>query len=142
MTTPITQPVEFLAKIDVVQDELQVVYGWASVVSKDGELVVDSQGDTIEEIELVKAAHDFVTDFRVGGIMHMQDDDGTAIPIGTIVESAVFTEDMQKFLKIDVGVVGWWIGLRVEHAAVWKMVKDGQFEGFSIGGAGLRTIEE
>ena len=57
------QTVGAIAKLD---DEQRVVWGWASVYQKAGEPVIDAQGDTISEREIVKAAHSFVADSESG----------------------------------------------------------------------------
>ena len=127
------------AKVD---PSLRTVYGWASVITKAGEPVVDVQGDIIEPEELTKAAHAFITDARVGGIMHWQGPDKNPIPIGHVVESMVFTNDVQKALGISLGFEGWWMGMKVTDDAVWKMVQDGRLRAFSIGGSGKRVAAE
>lgn len=43
------------------------VFGWASVVSKDGQPVEDLQGDTIEIDEIEKSAYSYVLKSRKGG---------------------------------------------------------------------------
>ena len=55
------------AKVD---DDQRIVYGWASVIKRDGALVDDHQGDVIEMEELEKAAHRYVQTARVGKAMH------------------------------------------------------------------------
>lgn len=129
---------EIAVPITKTNDELQVVYGWASVTKVNGAAVVDLQDDVIETTELVKAVQDFMLDSRKGGIMHMRGDDGPVV-IGAVVESIVLTEDVQKTLGIDLGREGWFIGIKVMHESVWKMVKDGKLKAFSIGGSGARV---
>ena len=70
-----------IAKID---EEKQIVYGWASVVEKNGDAVVDQQGDIISIDEIEKAAHRFLTDCRVAGDSHI------VKGVGYLVESVVF----------------------------------------------------
>lgn len=134
MDTHLTGEVGF-AKRD---DERRVVYGWASIIKVAGEPVVDHQGDLIEEADLIDAAHDFVSKARRGGVMHIQRDNGDTVEIGEVVESVLFTEDMQKSLGMDLGKTGWFIGLKVSSDEVWKMVKDGDLQAFSVGGSGMR----
>jgi hypothetical protein len=122
-------------------DELRVVYGWASVTKIGGEEVVDNQDDVIDTHDLVKAVHDFMLDSRVGGIMHMRGEDGPVV-IGSVIESIVLTDDVQKTLGIDLGMEGWFIGIKVMNDTVWKMVKDGRLKAFSIGGKGVRVPVE
>lgn len=118
-----------IAKAD---DELRTVWGWASVTHEAGQVVTDTQGDQIDIGDLVKAAHGFMTDSRIGGDMH------DVMGIGTVVESLVFSPDVQKALGVDLGKIGWFIGLRVTDDGVWKRVKDGELAAFSFGGRAVR----
>ncbi len=120
-------------KILKVDEEQRIVFGWASVISEKGEIVVDSQGDMIREDVLAKAARTFVLDERAGKVMHKGN------RIADIVESIVFTEELQKVLGIDLGKVGWFVGFKIHDDKVWKMVKDGTLSMFSIGGRGVRV---
>ena len=128
-----------IAKVD---DGLQVVWGYASVIEEQGKPVIDAQGDLIESDELVKAAHDFVSSSRTGGLMHIKDQSGKAIQVGEVVESIVLTKDLQSALGIDLGRVGWFVGMHVPDPAIWSRIKSGELQAFSIGGSGLRTPTE
>ena len=69
-------------------DDKFLVYGWASVANdKDGNPVVDSQGDIISIQELEKAAFGFVRFNGTGAAMHQ------VMGVGTVVESIVFTPE-------------------------------------------------
>jgi hypothetical protein len=114
-------------------DEKRLVWGWASVIEENGEVVVDVQGDVLDEGELMTAAHDFVTEARAGKLMHQ------GRRIGRVVESLVFTKALQKALGIDLGKVGWFICMKVEDDRVWAAVKDGTLRAFSIGGSSRRV---
>lgn len=115
-----------------VDADKRLVWGWASVIENAGETVVDHQGDVIDEETLITAAHKFIADARKAKVMH----DGDVI--GEIVESLVFTKEIQKSLGIDVGKVGWFICMKVNDPDVWARVKDGELRAFSIGGVGER----
>lgn len=131
---------KWVAKVDVtlsaevrkLDEERRVVWGWASVIEEAGQVVVDKQGDVIDEHELVSAAHGFMRDARLAKAMH----DGEGI--GEVVESVVLTKGLQQALGIEVGKVGWLIGMHVADDAAWVSFKDGTFTGFSIGGAAVR----
>jgi hypothetical protein len=116
-----------------------LVYGFASVAEHSGEPVVDAEGDTVSEAELVKAAHDFMTNSRTGGVMHLKTPDGGVVEAGQIVDSLVLTAGLQKALGIDLGCVPWIVCLKVSNPAVRKAVAQGKLRGFSVGGAGIRT---
>lgn len=116
-----------------IDESKRLVMGWASVIEKDGKPVVDWQGDVITEADLVKAVHEFNTEYREGKTMHK----GSAT--GEIVESMVFTHDVQKALGIDLGKVGWWICYKVHDDATWNRVVNKELRAFSIGGTGSRV---
>ena len=115
-----------------------LVYGWASVASVNGEPVVDWQGDTISEDELVKAAHAFVTDHRTAGVMHTRDANGNPVKIGDVVESVVLTRDLQKTLGRNLPITGWLVGCKITDPATRARVASGELRSFSIGGIGRR----
>jgi len=114
-------------------DELRVAYGWASVCTENGRPVLDLQKDMIEEGDLVKAVHSFVLDSRAGKVMH------NGAVVADVVETIVFTADLQKALGIDTGRTGWFIGMKIHDEALWKRVQGGEFPMFSIGGRGERV---
>jgi Putative phage serine protease XkdF len=118
--------------ISKVDDDQHMVWGWASVIEEGGSVVTDKQDDQIEIAELSKAAHGFMRDSRVGGDMH------EALGVGDVVESIVFTSDVQKALGVDLGKVGWFVGIHVTDADVWKRVKSGDLKAFSFGGRARR----
>lgn len=122
-----------------------LVWGWASMIEKDGQTIRDYQGDQITEAELVKAAHDYMTNSRTGSAMHIYCEDADRQPLkcGEVVESMVFTKDLQKAMGISLPHIGWLIGYKISNPAVRKAVASGQLKAFSIGGSGLRIpIEE
>lgn len=121
--------------IDITKtdDEMRVVYGWASMAKEGDTHVMDLQGDKIDVSDLVKAAHDYVTSSRDAGDLH------ETFGIGKVVESIVLTLEVQKALGIDLGKVGWFIGMKVDDDNVWKRVKSGELKAFSIGGKGQRV---
>lgn len=111
-----------------------LVFGWLSIAAdKNGQLVVDKQGDVIPVDELEHAAYDFVLDYRDADQMH----DGQ--PIGKLVESVVMTPEKQAAMGLPDSSLptGWWVGFRVEPD-VFKRVSTGELKAFSIGGAAIR----
>lgn len=129
-----SEPFEITVDVDKRNDDMQVVYGWASVTHEANEILTDLQGDQIDIEDLSKAAHEFMLAHRVAGIMH------EALGVGTVVESVVFTRDLQAALGVDLGKVGWFIGMHVIDEDVWKRVKDGELRAFSIGGRAQREM--
>ena len=117
-----------------------LVWGWASVIEKDGKPVIDHQGDIITPDELMKAAHDHITNSRVGGALHLYvpGPNKEVLKAGDIVESMVFTKELQKALGIELPQVGWLVGYKITDPHVKKMVAAGHLKSFSIGGSGQR----
>ena len=113
-------------------EDQRLLFGWASVVEKDGALVTDSQGDQISPAELEHAAYDFVIRARIAGDMHEK------VGTGHLVESMVFTAEKQEALGIDLALQGWWVGFKIEDDRVWDLIKSGDRPMFSIGGIAQR----
>lgn len=122
-----------VAKVD---EEQRLAFGWASVVSRDGTPVEDSQGDVIDIEELERAAYEYVRVSRKGGEMHRW-------IVGKLVESLVVTPEKLDAMGLDRDCLdpGWWIGFKLDEEAFEK-VKSGEYRMFSIGGKGLRTEED
>lgn len=129
--------------IEVVKadEDQHLIYGWASVIMKNGQPVIDSQDDIIEESVLQKAAHDFISNARKGDFMHHP----SGLKIGEIVESMVFTKSLQDAMGIvcknEKGepIVGWFFCMKVLNNNLWQEQKIGNFKEFSIGGSGVRV---
>lgn len=109
----------------------QLIFGWASVIEKDGKVIVDKQGDIIGPEELENAAYEFVLISRDHGDMHKR------TSTGKLVESMVFTKEKQEALGVDLGQVGWWTGFKINDSALWAAHKRGERPEFSIGGAAI-----
>lgn len=118
--------------ITKVDDKLKIAYGWFSVIEENGQAVVDTQGDVITEPTLIKAVHGFILDSRAGKLMH------NGQRVADVVDSIVFTSELQKALGIDLGKVGWFGGMKFRDDAIWQRVKSGELPAFSIGGYGKR----
>lgn len=109
----------------------QLIFGWASVIEKDGKVIIDKQGDVISVEELENAAYEFVLTSRDHGDMHKR------TSTGKLVESMVFTIEKQEALGINLGQVGWWTGFKVNDRVLWEAHKRGERPEFSIGGAAV-----
>lgn len=127
---------EIFIPISKLDDELQIVFGWGSVTKVDGQPVVDTQGDIIEDIELEKAVYDFMS-VPKHDEMHKR-----IVTDSVIVESFVVTDDkLQKMFGAEApkdGFRGWWIGIRIADPEVYAKHKDGTYTGFSITGTAQR----
>ena len=129
---------EIRAEIKKVDDERRLVFGWASIVDPqkfEKKLMVDLQGDAIALDDLETSVYAYMIDSRAADEMHQRDATATKC-----VESIVFTpEKIEKLgLAPDALPLGWWVGFHVEDDAVWKGVKEGRYEMFSIRGVGTR----
>ena len=113
-----------------------LVSGWASVaVNKDGSLPLDWDDDVIAPETLEKAAIDFMLNYRESGEMH------EGGPVGTIVESIVFTKDKQEALGVPEGIlpIGWFVTIKVHDDEVYAKVREGKYRMFSIQGTCKRV---
>ena len=130
---------EIRAEIRKIDDERRLVFGWASIVDPQNEiskkLMVDLQGDAIALDELETSVYAYMKDSRAADEMHERDDN-----IGKCIESIVFTpEKIEKLgLAPDAIAIGWWVGFHVDSDDVWKHVKSGHYDMFSIRGTGTR----
>jgi hypothetical protein len=139
----VQQDVEFTVEIEkrAIDEDLRLVGGYAYVSKAAGVLLHDSQGDAIDPEVLREAVHDFMKSGRTMGVMHARGPDGEALAGGEIVEMAVFSGDFRPpGMAKDVDAL--WIVAKVNDDAIWKMVKAGDFRGFSIGGKGVREPVE
>jgi len=120
-------------KITKTSDDLGIVGGWASIMTIGGVLVEDDDGDVIFTEDIEKAARDFVIHYRDQGDTHQY------TGVGTLTQSLVFTNELQKALEIDLGFEGWYVEFQVDkanHPEVWEKIKKGEYAMFSIGGTG------
>ena len=62
--------------------------------------------------------------------------------VGRCVESMMFTKQKQDSLGIDLGLIGWWVGFKVDDVGVWKRIKAGELPEFSIGGKASREMAD
>ena len=121
------------ATILKADEETRMVYGWASVATVNGELVVDQQGDTLEPSEMVKMADGFMASVRTAKAMHQ------GAGIGEVLHSMPLTNDIMKAFGISCDREGWLVGMRIHDDATFAKVKSGELSELSIGGrAGTR----
>lgn len=114
----------------------KLVSGWANVsINADGSLPLDWQDDVISPYMLEKAAIGFMLNYRESGEMH------EGGPVGTVVESIVFTKEKQEAIGIPEGTVpqGWFITVKVHDDETFQKVCDGTYQMFSIQGTCRRV---
>ena len=91
----------------------------------------DSQGDYMSAAEIKKMAYDFMARGQTSNI----DSDHSQVPNGSFVaESFIARDDDPVFIP-----GSWVVGVKVPDAAVWRRVKSGELNGFSLDGFGTRT---
>lgn len=109
--------------IDKADSDEQVVCG---IVYEPDE--VDAQGDKANEIEIRKAAYQFMEQVQVFKIMHK----GKKAKV-KVLESYIAPVDFtmaNQFIKKG----SWVITVRILDKKIWKAVKDGKLTGFSMAG--------
>ena len=142
-----SQNFELTANIAKVDGDNQIAFGLFSVMKIGNDLVVDGEKDRIPTENLEKAAYDYVLESRDAGLNHK------TIGVGQLVETMVFTKEKIEALKkalsdagiphtIEIDGEFWWGGFQVSDETVWKGVKDGDYESWSIGGSATRTKAE
>lgn len=120
-----------------VDEDQRLVYGFASVTKHpNGVEFLDTQNDVVDIGEIQQAAHRFISSSRALGEVHKRKD------AGTVVESLVINDEVRKLLQIPAGIEeGWFIVAKVTDERVWQKVKNGEYQGFSIGGKAIREPE-
>jgi hypothetical protein len=125
-----------------LDDDKHVAFGWASVVSVDGEPVTDKQGDEIDWEDLEKAAYAYVMKSRKGGSQHRRDGE-EPFHASDMIESFVVTpEKIEKMHLPPETPIGWWVGYHYHDEDTWQDIKKGRKTGFSVHGRGKRRPME
>ena len=123
--------------ITKADEDKRLVFGWALVsADKDGNKLIDHQGDMVDPDDLEDGAYEYVLNFRDAGEEHI----GTLRKKARMVESCVFTPEKMKAIGIPDGTipVGWWIGFYVDDDTTWERIKSGKYKMFSIEGKAVR----
>lgn len=131
---------EITANITKVVDDQRRFFGFAYVVSKDGEQITDLSGDIIDTVEarqaLENAVYKYVLHSRAG------DHDHREFEAADLIECMVLTKDKADLMGIDTPVEGVWIGFQARDdeagERLWKAVKDGK-GALSIVGIGTKV---
>ena len=122
LSQPETKPQSSLKKFD---DEQQVVFGEVYVPD-----FPDSQGDYMTATTIREMAYGFMKKNALHKIdvQHTQEESGSYI-----VESFIAREDDPIFIS-----GSWVVGVKIPDNQIWKSVKDGTLNGFSLDGFGVR----
>ncbi len=114
-----------IAKVD---DEQRKVYG---IVLEPDE--VDTQGDTITAEEIEKSAAGFIEKCGTIGLRHRK------VAKGVTLTDSYVTQGETTLGKTKLKKGTWIIGVKIEDDAIWQGVKNGEYNGFSVGGFGKKT---
>lgn len=136
-------------QITKVDKENRMVFGFFNVNKIGNELVVDHEKDSIDTIELEKAAYDFVLNARIAGEGHVRKG------VGNLVESMMFTHEKEQAIlktleqigvkdaQFNLGIEGWWGGFLITDESVMQKIDKGDYPMFSVGGKATdRIVEE
>ena len=120
------RPVRDEVSIKKFDDEEQIVFGEVYAPG-----FPDSQGDFSTAEEIKKMAYNFLRKGITSNIdvNHSQKQSGSYV-----VESFIAQKDDPIFIP-----GSWVIGVHIPDVAIWKMVKSGELNGFSLDGMGVRT---
>ncbi len=127
-STQLRVGVDFNAPIAKIDDEQRKVYG---IVLEPDE--VDTQGDTITASEIEKAADGFIAKAGAIGLRHRK------IAKGVTLTDSYVTQGATTLGKTKLKKGTWIIGIKIENEAIWQGVKNGEYNGFSVGGFGKKT---
>ena len=120
------------AKVEKVNDELGIVFGWALVCAEEGVEYFDLQDDSIVQNAITEAGSDFMQKGAKALDMHKGDQ------IGTYVFMFPMTDETKKAFGIECEKTGLMVGLK-PNADVLAKFKSGEYTGFSIGGKVLQS---
>lgn len=109
----------------------QIIYG--VVLEPDTK---DSQGDVMTPEEIEYTAHKFLADSRVIGSEHGSEI--SAIPVESFIAPQDLEFDDPIYGKQKVSKGSWVLAVKIKDPEEWKKVVSGDYNGFSVGGFGLR----
>ena len=116
-------------KVEIIKahEELGMLFGYAVVCKEGGEEYYDLQGDYIPEDAMLRAAVDFMTDYRYAYDNHVYG-------VGTVIFAWPMTADIADAMDITVKRTGLLVGIKVDNYDIISRFREGIYTGFSIGG--------
>lgn len=97
----------------------------------------DSQGDVATPAEIEKAAHAFLTDFRVHDVQH-SDQPADIVPVESFIAPCDFEVQAPDGQSQTVKKGAWVLAARVNDDDPWARVQKGELTGWSITGSAIR----
>ncbi|MCK4517854.1 hypothetical protein KAT92_03700 [Candidatus Babeliales bacterium] len=92
---------------------------------------VDTQEDIMIPADIETTAHDYLAKRRVVGFRHSEK--AEAVVVESYIAPVDFVLDGEQVKK-----GSWLLGIIIEDDELWRQVKDGEINGFSVGGFGRR----
>lgn len=109
----------------------QIVYGVVLVPDEE-----DLQKDTITAEEIERTAHNYMAKSRVIGADHTKQMDACVVESYIAPCDLVFKGTLDGEQRVPAG--SWVLAVRISDPKEWAKVEAGDYEGFSVGGEGLR----
>lgn len=129
-----------VTEVQKAAEDLRLATGWANVLTDKGVEVVDGEGDSVDEPDLVKAVAAFMA--KPESEREVKDTHGLTgnkKVVGHVVESLVVTKALKTAMGLPASFpTGWLATVRIADDDVWQKVKKGEYRMFSMGGKGRR----
>lgn len=126
--------VEKFVKVEKLDAEHGLVFGWAIICKENGVDYFDVQDDHIPEGAMLKASSEFMAGSRMAKEMHEGGEAGSYLFMWPL------TEDIAKAMELTTKRTGLMVGYKPPPAVLAKF-KSGEYTGFSIGGTRVKDKE-
>ncbi len=126
----VTETVERNVRIKKVDEEKRLVFGEVFAP-----FVPDTQGDFMTDVEIEKMAHNFLRARRQKRVDEQHDNE----EVGAVVVESFISRDNDPDFPIQ---GAWVVGVHVPKDEVWKRVKDGTLNGFSMEAVVTKRVRE
>ncbi|RLI60369.1 MAG: hypothetical protein DRO67_09170 [Candidatus Asgardarchaeum californiense] len=121
-------------KVQEVNTDLGLVFGYGIICKKDDAHYVDHGEDHIPQDRMLKSVLNFMENSAIVDDMHDNGDHGS------VIFSMPMTEEIAKAYNIQTDTYGWMVGVKPTPEILEKFAS-GEYTGFSIGGT-LETFAE
>lgn len=130
-----SDPFAIEVKVEKVDAELGIVFGYAIVCTQKDDRYFDLHDDHIPESAMLNATAKYMSGSRIAKDMHKGD------PCGQVVYGFPMTVDIAKSLNITIERSGFIVGMRPDSAEMLAKFRSGEYTGFSIGGRRVQDSE-